>query len=58
MQHIKIIAFSHLYFSKVNTNKFYVNLHINKYVYDKYVELGFDADEWSKKNFSNKVVIV
>mgnify|MGYP003638449261 CR=1 FL=1 len=58
MQYIKIFAFSHVDFAKINTNRFHVGLKIDKEVYDKYVELGFDADEWSKKNFGNKVEIV
>jgi hypothetical protein len=55
---IRILGFSKLNFEMVNTERFLVNLYIDKYVYDKYVELGFDADEWSKRNFGNKVVVV
>jgi hypothetical protein len=58
MQYITIVGFSHVDFGKINTDKFYVGLKINRKVYDKYVELGFDADEWSKNNFGNKVEIV
>ena len=58
MQYIKIVGFSHVSFAQINTKKFCVGLKIHKEVYDKYVELGFDADEWSKKNFGNKVEIV
>ena len=58
MQYITIVGFSHVGFSQINTKNFCVGLKIHKEVYDKYVELGFDADEWSKKNFGNKVEIV
>ena len=42
----------------INTQKFFVGLKIDRKVYDKYVELGFNAEEWSEKNFGNKIVIV
>ena len=58
MQYITILGFSHVGFAEINNKNFCVGLKIDKQVYDKYVELGFDADEWSKKNFGNKVVIV
>lgn len=58
MQYITILGFSHVSFAEINTKNHHVGLKIHKEVYDKYVELGFDADEWSKKNFGNKVEII
>jgi len=58
MQYRRIVGFSNRSFEMINTQKFLVGLKIDKSVYDKYVELGFDADEWSKKNFGNKVEVI
>jgi hypothetical protein len=58
MQYRRIVGFSNRSFEMINTQKFFVGLKIDKSVYDKYIELGFDPEEWSKKNFGNKVEVV